>query len=194
MLKWFDCDSPFAWFNLCISFHQAEPTNNAAGGEVSDDDFVPPRSPYCRRFFWPGQVLRAHIRHVPNASNSWTWASRGFHRIVRCVTRTRPPTFNGMLKCSWITCWRKKRVQKCAFLLKSASLHLIHGCIIVALIWKLWVAKHAPEKLSITLLIPTCLLPKIPINKTLHSLLQTPSPYLLLSKCSQTHNTRHAPQ
>ena len=128
MLKWFDCDSPFAWFNLCIYFHQAESTNNAAGGEVSDDDFVPPRSPYCRRFFWPGQVLRAHIRHVPNASNSWTWASRGFHRIVRCVTRTRPPTLNGMLKYSWITCWRKKRVQKCAFLLKSASFYLIHGC------------------------------------------------------------------
>ena len=39
------------YMNLSISFHQAEPTNNAAGGEVSDDDFVPPRSPYCRRFF-----------------------------------------------------------------------------------------------------------------------------------------------
>lgn len=155
MLKWFDCDSPFAWFNLCISFHQAEPTNNAAGGEVSDDDFVPPRSPYCRRVFWPGQVLRAHIRHVPNASNSWTWASRGFHRIVRCVTRTRPPTFNGMLKCSWITCWRKKRVRKCAFLLKSASFYLIHGCNYCCFNMKI---------------IPTCLLPKISINKTLHSL------------------------
>ena len=87
-----------------------------------------------------------------------------------------------------------KNAKICIFAQKrQLTLKLIHGCI-VALIWKLWVAKHAPEKLSITLLISTCLLPKIPINKTLHSLLQTPSPYLLLSKCSQTHNTRHAPQ